>query len=110
MKYLLDHNVPRPVVNHLQTICPGSAHASRVGLERADDIVIWEYARDHDFVVLTQDRDDLNLSVRYGAPPKVVWLRVGSIKPLPLYAMLVENHGRVEAFVADPNTGLMILP
>jgi len=79
-------------------------------LEHADDIVIWEYARDHDFVVLTQDRDYLNLSVRYGAPPKVVWLRVGNIKPLPLYALLTENHGRVEAFVADRNTGLMILP
>jgi predicted nuclease of predicted toxin-antitoxin system len=39
---------------------------------------IWQLARDHGCLLVTKDEDFRRLSELRGAPPKVVWLRVGN--------------------------------
>jgi len=39
------------------------------GLERASDLEIWQYAREHNFVILTGDSDYDDLSLMHGAVP-----------------------------------------
>ncbi len=50
----------------------------QLGLRDADDIEIFNSARDEDAIVLTKDRDFLDLLGRYGPPPKVIWLTCGN--------------------------------
>lgn len=48
-----------------------------VDLDAATDRGIWEYAAEHELVVVSKDSDFRQLAFLYGPPPKVVWLRVG---------------------------------
>ena len=75
---LLDHNLSPRLAGRLQNVFPDSTHVQDHGLERADDTEVWAYARDHGRVIVTKDSDFNDLSLSSGAPPKVVWLRIGN--------------------------------
>ncbi len=76
MKFLLDAHLSWRLVKKLHAQYNGSIHVNQSGLEHpADDKDIWEFAKQNDFVILTFDEDFLNLSLRFGHPPKVVLLR-----------------------------------
>jgi predicted nuclease of predicted toxin-antitoxin system len=53
VKLLLDQNLSPRLVRTLETVFPGSSHVRLVGLRDADDAVVWEFARDHDFIILS---------------------------------------------------------
>lgn len=38
----------------------------------------WSYAAQHGYMLVSKDTDFHDRSVLYGAPPKVVWLRIGN--------------------------------
>lgn len=50
------------------------------GLQQAEDEAIFLAAREHGpgAVVITKDSDFLDLLLRYGPPPQIVWLRCGN--------------------------------
>jgi predicted nuclease of predicted toxin-antitoxin system len=43
-----------------------------LGLDQTDDRAIWQYAKDHGFVLVSQDSDMADIASLYGAPPKVI--------------------------------------
>ena len=104
MKLLLDENLSRRMVPFLQAEFPGSSQVALVGLERAADRNIWDYAKAEDFVVVTCDADFEELSVLLGAPPHVVRLVGGNSSTAAILALLtaqaksirdsIENDGR----------------
>jgi predicted nuclease of predicted toxin-antitoxin system len=49
-----------------------------VGLARADDAAVWAFAREGGFTIVTKDGDFHQMSFVRGAPPKVIWMRVGN--------------------------------
>lgn len=57
MKLLLDENLSRRLVPALQARYPGSSQVALLGLERATDTRLCEYAADHGFVLCTKDDD-----------------------------------------------------
>lgn len=78
MRLLFDQNLSSRLCHLLGDLFPESVQVRELGLERATDRVIWEYARSHGYVVVSQDADFANLTAYLGAPPKVVWLRCGN--------------------------------
>ena len=78
MKLLFDQNLSPRLVNRLADLYPDSSHVYFVGLDMAPDPVIWEYARDKEFIVMTRDADFSDLNVLLGFPPKVIWIRRGN--------------------------------
>jgi predicted nuclease of predicted toxin-antitoxin system len=46
MKLLFDHNLPPLLVSRLQDLFPQSQHVFTIGLDRASDLQIREYARE----------------------------------------------------------------
>lgn len=79
MKLLLDENLSRRIVPLLQSDYPGSSQVTLLQLETATDRQIWEYARTHDFVIVTRDSDFHELTTLFGAPPKIIWLKTGNL-------------------------------
>ena len=57
MKLLFDENVSPRLVPSLADVFPGSVHIRDVGQARATDAAIWEYARDHDLTIVSNDSD-----------------------------------------------------
>jgi len=53
--------------------------------------VIFERARVADVVVLTKDKDFVDLVSRLGSPPSVIWLRCGNTSEAELKQIL-SNH------------------
>lgn len=105
MKLLLDENLSRRMVPFLQGSYPGSSQVALEGLERADDHVVWTYARDKGYVIVTKDSDFHELSLVRGSPPKVIWLRVGNSGKANLIRLLTENVAAIKAMLADDGIG-----
>src|SRR5205823_13489204 len=101
MKLLFDQNLSFRLCRSLEDLFPDSAQVRLLGLEQADDRVIWNYARQNDFVIVTQDADFENLSLLHGAPPKVIWLRCGN-QPTKVIADLLRRHFEdIQSFADD---------
>lgn len=101
MKLLLDENLSRRLVPFLQSDFPGSTQVALIGLDRADDRTIWEYAGNNGFVIVTRDADFEELSALYGQPPQVLWLRAPNQSKSATLSLLVDNRDAIEAALRE---------
>lgn len=101
MKLLLDENLSRRLVPLLQERYPGSSQVALIGLERADDRTIWQYAKDNGFVIVTRDADFEELSTFLGQPPQVIWLRVPNQSKAAVLELLVTQQDAIASTLLD---------
>lgn len=101
MKFLLDQNLSPSLVGRLASCFPGSVHAQSVGLDRASDLQLWEFAKAHGLVIVTKDDDFNDLSVVRGSPPKVVWLQLGNCTTAQVAAALLGRSADLVDFEKD---------
>jgi predicted nuclease of predicted toxin-antitoxin system len=110
VKLLFDQNLSAKLCNLLDTAFPDSKHVKyHLGLHEASDVVIWDYALEQNFVIVTKDDDFSQLSALRGAPPKVLWLNIGNCDTVFIAQLLLRNVAVISEFVADTSTGLLIL-
>ena len=57
MKLLFDHNLSPRLVDNLAAIYPNSQHVFLLGLDQADDRILWEFAKQNEFIIVTRDAD-----------------------------------------------------
>ena len=63
-----------------------------LGLRNADDIEIFEKARqEEDIVIMTKDNDFLDLLYELGSPPKIIWITCGNTSNDYLKKILLSN-------------------
>ena len=101
MKLLFDQNLSFRLARKLEEYFPDSAHVRLLGMDQDDDELIWEFARENDYIIVTQDADFEALSQLYGFPPKVIWLRCGNTATANIFNLLVTNHELLLAFGDD---------
>ena len=65
-------------------------HAQEFG-KQPSDTELWTKAREADWTIVTRDVDFFDRLAVMGAPPKVVWIRLGNIRRRDLCAK-VEQH------------------
>jgi predicted nuclease of predicted toxin-antitoxin system len=109
MKLLLDENLSRRAVPFLQTDFPGTSQVALEGLEQADDAAIWEYAKANGFVIVSKDSDFQEMSLLWGAPPKVVWLRSGNTSKAGVISVLISSKDRILRALSDVATNCVEL-
>lgn len=68
MKLLLDQNISYKLVKRLAVVYPGSKHVRQVGLGEVDDLAVWDYARENDFIIVSKDEDFHQRSFLTGSP------------------------------------------
>ena len=73
------------------------------------DPVIWEYARDNEFLIVTRDADFSDLNVLLGFPPKVIWIRRGNCTTNEIELMLRSNYDSVRTLAQDEGVGILTL-
>lgn len=108
-RLLLDQNLAASLVRRLADLYPGSAHVREVGLARADDEAIWSLAASSGYVIVTKDDDFRQRSLLRGAPPHVVWVRLGNCRTAEVEALLRGRVADVRALVTDLGATLLIL-
>lgn len=109
MRLLFDHNLSPRLIKRLVDILPNSTHVLFVGLDQATDLEVWQYAQTHAYTIVTKDIDFNDLSVMLGAPPKVIWLRIGNSTTRAIEDLLRNHQTAISHFVADPKANLLSL-
>ena len=109
MRLLFDQNLAPRLSIDLADLYPDSAHVRHVGLERANDDLVWRYAKAGGFAIVTKDDDFRQLSFVFGPPPKVIWLRLGNCSTATVEATLRGRQSDVVAFGADATAALLLL-
>ena len=109
MKLLFDQNLSHRLIRTLQQEYPDSRHVRDEGLRDAADAVVWQYAAQHGFAIVTKDADFHQRSFLYGHPPKVIWVRIGNGSTAMIEALLRRRVVEVAAFSSDPESAFLIL-
>ncbi len=100
MRLLFDEQLSEALVTALRDLFPDSLHVRLLGKGGAGDPAIWQLAREYGCMLVTKDEDFHRLSVLHGAPPKIVWLRVGNCTTVDIAQLLrnrVDDLRRFEA-------------
>jgi predicted nuclease of predicted toxin-antitoxin system len=98
MKLLLDQNISYKLISKLNKLFPGTNHVSRLGLDKASDLLIWNYAKDNNFILVTQDADFYELALLRGFPPKIIYLRCKDSSTKNIIKVITENFQEIEEF------------
>ncbi|MEX1258803.1 MAG: DUF5615 family PIN-like protein [Gemmatimonadota bacterium] len=109
MKLLFDENLSPRLVGSLSDMFPGSVHVRDVGLARAADAALWDYARDHDLTIVSKDSDFHQVSFLRGPPPKVVWIRRGNCSTKAIEAPLWSRRAEILEFEAEEDASFLAL-
>jgi predicted nuclease of predicted toxin-antitoxin system len=109
VKLLFDQNLSPTLVEHLADVYPDSVHVSDVGLDRALDREVWDYAHERELTVVTKDADFEEMSMLRGFPPHVVWIRRGNCTTREIENILRQNRDAVEQLHENPDAGVVEL-
>jgi predicted nuclease of predicted toxin-antitoxin system len=110
VKLLFDENLSHKLARHLADIFPYSIHVRDVGLKATSDPLVWDYSRDNDFMIVSKDADMHDLSLVFGNPPKVVWVRLGNCSTRQVEELLRREFDVIKSFYEDDTVSLLVLP
>ena len=109
MRLLFDQNLSPKLVQLLADIYPDSAHVLDIGMSDADDRAVWTFAGENGFAIVSKDGDFRQFSFLAGAPPKVVWVRLGNCSTVDIVAALRRRAGELHDFDAAKEAALLII-
>jgi len=102
MKILLDANISWKLVNKLEPIYGKCAHVDLIGLNvPSNDIDIWKYAQENEYIIITKDNDFLNLLEIEGYPPKIVLIKTGNNSSKALFELIVTIKPMIEDLIKN---------
>ncbi|HEX8564794.1 MAG TPA: DUF5615 family PIN-like protein [Pyrinomonadaceae bacterium] len=110
MKLLFDENLSHKLALLLADIFPHSVHVRDIGLKATSDPLVWDYAKDNDFMIVSKDADMHDLSLVFGNPPKVVWVRLGNCSTRQVEELLRRDFDVIKLFYEDNAVSLLVLP
>ena len=99
MKLLFDQNISFRIMRLLPHSFADCRHVQSVGLNDCDDPVIWQFAKDNGFTVVTFDADFTEIASRKGFPPKIIRLRTGNLTTAEIAERLLFNFSNITAFI-----------
>ena len=99
MKLLFDQNISFRIMRLLPDSFSDCRHLREVGLNDCNDSVIWQFAKDNGFAVVTFDADFTDISTLKGFPPKIIWLRTGNLSTSELAERIILNFSNIVSFI-----------
>jgi len=109
VKLLFDQNISRRIVDNLSDPFPGCAHISQFDLSEADDGEVWDFASERGYTIVSKDADFHQRSFLFGAPPKVIWVRLGNCSTREIEELLRKRSQDISTFLADPQEAFLAL-
>ncbi len=98
MSLLVDNQLPVALARYLSANGWECCHVLDVGLDAANDSIIWQYAKERGMTIITKDEDFQILANHYGSiPPQVAWVRLGNCRK----ATLLDTFSRIAPSLRD---------
>lgn len=101
MKLLLDENTSHRILKLIEEQFPGSVHVNFADVPLRSDTLIWQYAKNNGFIIVTFDTDFVQIAALRGAPPYVVLLQLRNPAYVAIARLLIDRKQKIELFVAD---------
>ena len=106
MNFLVDAQLPPALVRWIASQGHQAAHVFDIGLQAADDPVIWERARTENTVIVSKDEDFVDRWLLSDRPVSLIWIRKGNCSNRarlawlePLWADAVTRLEQGEKFI-----------
>lgn len=109
MKLLLDENLSDRIVPRIIDLYPESEHVKTLVLTNTDDGIIWEYAKEHNFLIVSKDSDFHQRSLLYGHPPKFIYLRIGNSPTSKIIQILRDKFDIISQFGNQKSESILVL-
>jgi predicted nuclease of predicted toxin-antitoxin system len=106
---LFDNNLSPKLVKQLAPLFPSSGHVADFGLEATDDSIIWNFALQNGFALVSKDEDFVHLLHHKGFPPKVIRLNCGNVTTSYIAALFTQEESVIKSFLASSQHGLLVL-
>ena len=110
MLFLVDAQLPPALAEALRQAGSSAIHVAEIGLLTASDEEIWDEAASRSAILVTKDRDFLQLRAAKADGPTILWIRVGNknnrtliaqiLRALPAIIGAVERGEAVIEFVS----------
>ena len=88
MNFLVDVQLPPALARWIVSQGHAATHVFDLGLQTADDPVIWERARNEHAVIISKDEDFVDHWLLSDRPVPLVWIRKGNCSNRALVAWL----------------------
>ena len=109
MRLLFDEHLSARLCSLLADSFPDALHVTQIGLRGASDSEIWKAAAERACVLVTKDEDLHRFSVLHGAPPKVIWLRLGNAPTEAVAELLRDRREDILRFLAQDEATFLAL-
>jgi predicted nuclease of predicted toxin-antitoxin system len=96
VKLLLDQNLSPRLVSLLAGLYPGSTHVRLLGLDTASEVKFGAMPRSMGYTIVSKDADFHQRSFVLGAPPKVIWIRLGNCSVADTEILLRDRFSAVQ--------------
>ena len=104
MKLLIDQNISFRITKDLSDTFNGFQHILDCGLLNCEDPDIWLYAKKHNFSIVTYDSDFYDISLLWGQPPKIIWLRTGNLRTKEIANLLIKRKEIIKKFLNNEDS------
>lgn len=101
VKLLLDQNLSHRMVKALESAYPESSQVSLLGMDTSTDKIIWDYAQEHGYAIVTLDADFHEYSLLWKGPPLIIWLKCGNQPKQVILDKLLKNQNIIEQAALD---------
>ena len=78
-------------------------------MKEAEDLAVWEYAKQQNFMIVSKDADFHQRSFVFGFPPKVVWIRLGNCSTADVEQVIRKNFAIIKMFAEDEEAAFLVL-
>jgi predicted nuclease of predicted toxin-antitoxin system len=110
VKLLFAENLSPTLVTLLKDLYPDSTHVHALDLGSTPDHTVWNFARQQGYVLVSKDSDFYELSLLWGHPPKVIWLRLGNCSTREVETLLRHHYPHLQAFFQDSDCPVFLIP
>jgi predicted nuclease of predicted toxin-antitoxin system len=109
VQLLFDEQLSEVLVRKLADVFPHALHVRLLNRGGAPDPDVWALAREHGCILVTKDGDFHRLSLLHGAPPKVVWLRIGNCSTADIARLMTKHAEDIREFDAQSEATVLEL-
>ena len=104
---LFDQNISFRIIKEILPLFPGSKQVREVGLEGKQDREVWSWAKSNGVSLVSFDSDFADLSLLFGFPPKVIWLRFGNSSTSKIAVVLTQKINEIQTFLKNEVEGIL---
>ena len=109
MPLLWDHNLSPRLTARLEDLDPDGVHVAQLGLDDASDQEIWGHAELHGLTLASKDRDFNDMVALRGAPPRLVWLKLGNCTTDQVEDAVRQRWEAIDEFMAGEGDVLILV-